>query len=115
MAKKQKVWLGVFLAMFIVPEVLFSFLISSIASLFGYIFPSLYTFFINPQFFVDHAIYLFGFLFMELLGVLGLLVLNFKFNEGKYRKIITAILGLIFISLSIIFYLGYIIANISFP
>ena len=114
MTKSQKIWLGVFLAMFIVPEVIFSFLISSLASLFSFGFSPLYKAFINPQFFIDHPGYLYIFLLIEWFGVLGLLILNAKHNFGKYRTLGTVALSILLVLLIIIFYIGYAISNINF-
>ena len=112
MTKIQKIWLGVFLAMFVAPEVLFSFLLSSVAQLFGRTFPSiLYS--PNQQFFTDHPIYLFFALAVELLGVFLLLIFNFQHKKNKF---VSALLLIIFLWLVIVFYIGYIIAfRMSFP
>ncbi len=114
MKKQQKIWLGIFLAMFVVPEVLFSFLVSSIASMFSKNFPFLYQVFIRPQFFVDNSGLLFFALAIEWVGVLGLIIWNIKFNGFKSKKIITALFLIILIWLTIIFLLGYVISNINF-
>ena len=107
MTKIQKIWLGVFLAMFVAQEVLFSFLLSSVAQLFGRTFPSiLYS--PNQQFFTDHPIYLFFALAVEFWGVFLLLIFNFQHKKNKF---VSALLFLIiFLWLVIVFYIGYIIA-----
>ena len=116
MTKIQKVWLWVFSAMFIIPEILFSFIVSFFASLYGVgNFPFLYEYFINPQFFIDNPTYLFIILIIECLGMLGLLVWNVKFNNYRYKIILTAITTLTLILLLFIFFVGYLVSNMSFP
>lgn len=103
LTKTQKIWLWVFLAMFMIPEMLFSFVISVI-ELFGLDFNPLYTLFINQQFFIDSPIYLFIFNIIELIGVLGMLIISIKLN----RKIISVILGIVLVWLIFVIFLGYI-------
>lgn len=112
MTKIQKIWLGISAAMFVVPEVLFSFLFSSVAQLFGKTFPSL-LYIPNQQFFTDHPTYLFFALFVELLGVLFLLILNLRNKKGKFLSVL---LFIILLWLAVVFYIGYAIAfRMSFP
>lgn len=116
MTKIQKVWLWVSVLMFIIPEILFSFIVSFFASLYGVgNFPFLYEHFINPQFFIDNPIYLFIALSIECFGMLGLLICNIKFNHHKYKIIPTVIIALILILLLFIFFAGYSVTNMSFP
>lgn len=112
MTKKQKVWLGIFLAMFVVPEVLFSFITVSLAQLLGKTAPS-FLFDLHRQFFIDHPVYLIGALAIELMGVLSLLIFNFK---HKKIKAVSVALAIIFLWLSVIFYVGYMLSfETSFP
>ena len=116
MTKIQKVWLWVSVLMFLVPEILFSPIISFFDSLYGVEnFPFLYKHFLNSQFFIDNSVYLFIVLGIEYLGVLGLLIWNIKFNKYKYKIILTVITTLILILLSFIFLVGYSVTNMSFP
>ena len=115
MTKIQKVWLGIFLAMFIVPEVLFSFLVSTIFSLLGRKFYFIYQLFIKEQFFTDNPAYLFISICIEIIGLLGLLMFNIKYNKSKAKQIYSILLVFVLICLCVIFYIGYSISNISFP
>ncbi len=108
LSKKQKIWLGIFGTMFVVPEILFSFVLSIVVFL-GITINPLYSFFINHQFFIDHSNYLLIANTVEWAGVLGLLVMSWKFK----RKILVILLGIILLWLSIELYLGYIISNMS--
>jgi len=113
MTKIQKIWLGISAAMFLVPEVFFSFSFLSIANLFGKDFSPLYTFFIDQQFFVDYPAYLFLALVIEWLGVLALLVLSIKCNNKKF---IIVLLSILLLWLSFVLYVGYVISiSMSFP
>ena len=115
MQKSQKIWLWVFVAMFIIPEIFFSFIISFFAFFAGVeSFPFLAQSFIDPQFFVDNPTYLFFALSVECLGMLGLLIWNIKFNYNRYKIIIITITALVLALLLFIFYVGYAVSNISF-
>lgn len=111
MIKIQKIWLGIFVAMFAVPEILFGFLTSAIASLFGKSTPALYQLFISQQFFIDHIVYSFVILGVEWLGILGLLIWNSKY---KNNKALAVLLFILLFALSIIFYFGYSISHMNF-
>ena len=115
MSKLQKIWLWVFVFMFFVPEVLFSFTVSFFTLFMGVEnFPFLAQSFINPQFFVDNPVYLFIALSIECLGVLGLLIFNIKFNHHKLKIVWTVISILVLALLIFIFYIGYAVSNIGF-
>ncbi|MDO8659426.1 MAG: hypothetical protein Q7K54_02380 [Candidatus Parcubacteria bacterium] len=115
MTKQQKTWLYVFLAMFLVPEILFSFVISMTITFFGASFQGLSRFFINQQFIIDHPEYVLTFLFIEIVGTLGLLILNLKLNTNKSRTVVTTLLSVILIIIVYAFFLGYGLRNgISF-
>ncbi len=116
MTKIQKIWLWVSIVMLIIPEIFFSFIISFFTDLLHLSnFPSLYEYFIKPQFFIDNSIYLFVALSIECLGMLGLLICNIKFNHHRYKLVLTVITTLILVFLLFIVYLAYAISNISFP
>ena len=116
MQKSQKIWLWVFLIMFFVPEIFFFFLTSWIPGVSqltdNHFF---YERFINPQFFIDNSIYLFIALGVEFLGALGFLIWNVKFNNYRYKILLTVISTLVLIFLLIIFFIGYSVTNMSFP
>ncbi len=114
MTKTQKIWLWISLAMFFIPEIFFSPIISFFASLYGVTnFSFLYEHFINPQFFIDNPIYLFIILSIECLGMLGLLIYNIKFNQHRYKIVLTIITTLILILLLFIFFVGYAVTNMG--
>lgn len=90
---------------FLFPEILFSFL-SSI------IFPSLQSSFLasrifGERFFNDKVTFLLTIFFIEILGILGLLISNIKFNRTFSRNVCTILLSLILISSLIILYAAY--------
>ena len=112
MKKKEKIWFWIFLIMFILPEFIFSFLISSISSFLGVVsFPFIYKMFVSQQFFIDNQIYLFLALVVEFLGLLGLLISNIRFSNNKFIRILLVVL-LIFLGFT--FIIGYSISNMSF-
>ena len=116
MTKIQKVWLWVSVFMFLIPEILFSFIVSFFASLYGVgNFPFFFFHFINSQFFIDNPTYLFFMLVIECLWVFGLLVWNVKFNNYRYKIVLTTITALTLILLLFIFFVGYSVSNMSFP
>ena len=99
--------------MFVIPEVLFSFLLSSLAGFSNKTFLALYTLFIKPQFFTDHPLYLFFLLLVECLGVLILLVINIKY---KNNKIISVLLSILLFWLIFVLFMGYVVSfSMSFP
>ena len=107
MNTKQKTLLGIFLGMFVVPEILFSFIISSVLFLFGINFPFILGQFINPQIFTDNQNITFLFIGIEWLGILGLIFQNTKFNKTKSKTILTIVLSLLLIFLTLVFYTAY--------
>lgn len=107
MTKVQKIWLWVFLAMFVVPEALFSFIILSAANLMGANFSPLYSLFIDPQYLTNHTVYLFTALAIEWLGMLGLLITSIKNKTSKFVSVLCAV---ILLWLTYIFFMGYVLA-----
>ena len=112
MTKTQKIWLWISVAMFVVPEVFFSFLTLSVISFFGKDFLPLITKFIDQQFFTDHPIYLIYALAVEVVGVLILAIISFQRN----KKPVAIFLSIIFLWLTFVLYMGYMISfRMSFP
>ncbi|MDE2030817.1 MAG: hypothetical protein KGI58_00955 [Patescibacteria group bacterium] len=107
MTQKQKIWLWISLAMFIVPEVLFSFLLSSFLFFFGVSGPYLIGFLINPQFFVDNKDINLLLILIELFGILGLLIFNIRFNKNNSKSILSLILSILLLFTIFIFYVGF--------
>jgi hypothetical protein len=113
MTKTQKIWLWVSVAMFVVPEVLCSFLLSSFANLLGRELSPLYTIFIKQQFFTDHPMYLFLLLAIEIAGLLILLIINIRYRKSV---IISILLSILLLWLLFVLYIGYVVAfSMSFP
>ncbi len=109
MTKKQKIWLGVFLAMFIVPEVLWGGLLATFFN-----FKSVYnaaTFFVTVPFF-GHLMFL-----AEIAGVSGLIFLNFNYQYKSifYKYLFRIILLLILLGQLFIAYAYYSFIFVSFP
>ncbi len=108
MTKIQKIWLGVSVLLFVVPEILFSFIVLSVVNFSKEIMSPLVYIFVNGQFFVDHSVYLFLAMFIELFGILSLLILNIIL-KNRFFIILFSILTL---WLLFILYVSYIMANI---
>jgi hypothetical protein len=109
MTKTQKIWLWIFIAMFAVPEILFSVTPSSIINYSGKDFLTLSSFFVDGRFFINNPFYFFIILIVEIAGIVGLLVLSIKSS----KKIIAVLLGIILLWLFFIFFLAYISNSIS--
>jgi hypothetical protein len=109
MTKMQKIWLGIFLAMFVVPEIFLGGLLSTFFNLKTVFNPSIlfdsFPFFGNLMFFI------------EIFGIVGLLFLNTKYaHKNKVIKyIIGTVLLLILGSLLLIAYAYYSFSRVSFP
>jgi hypothetical protein len=99
----------VFIAMFAIPEILFSSIFLSVANLMGTNFNTLSSIFINDKIFSDKPIYLLIILIVEFIGALGLFVLTIKFN----KKLFAILLGVVLLWLFIIFSIAYIYSNMS--
>ena len=114
MSKMQKMWVWIFGAMFVVPEVLFLFTPLSLLSILGNFsqinLKPLLFFFVNPQFFADNPFYLFLALAFEWVGVLGLLILSIKFS----KKILILLLGIFITWLLFLTFLSYAVINMGF-
>lgn len=112
MKKKQKVWFLIFMGMFIISEILFSPMISFVSFLFGINFPPMVmSHILGEQFFYGDQNLVFIALIIEILGLLGLLFFNIKFNNKKYKILITIILFLLLVVTSFIFYFAFTIRN----
>ena len=120
MNKKQKIWLWIFLAMFVLPELLWSPIVNLIYSI---ITPT-----INGSFQVFRNNFLlnsnFDFLFLPVLLVQFVGILIFTINWVRVKnniqnKIIYRLVLILSILLSIlsaiVFFVGYSVSNISFP
>ena len=113
LSKIQKTWLWIFVGMFLIPEILFWFTPLSILSFMNNfsemnIRPLAYLF-INPQFFTDNPTYLFCFLIIEWIGLLGLLVMSIKLK----KKLFTVLSGVFLLWIFFILFIGYGISNMG--
>ena len=79
MTKKQKVWLGVSLAMFVVPEVLWG----AIIKILDVSFVPVYK---DPQFFYDHPFFALLLIVVELIGISGLIYVVNKISLRNFSK-----------------------------
>lgn len=109
MTKTQKIWLWIFLAMFLVPEILFSITISSIVNYSGKDFLTLFSFFVDDRFFINNPFYFLTTLTIEWIGLLGLLIMAIK----SRKKFLIVTLSIILLWLSFIFLLAYISSSIK--
>ncbi len=109
MTKMQKIWLWIFIAMFVVPEILFLTIPSSIINYSGKDFLTLSSFFVNSRFFINNPLLFFVTLIVELLGVIGLITLSVKSN----KKTISILLTIILLWLSFVLFLGYLSNSIN--
>ena len=115
MTKKQKVWVGIFLAMFIVPEVLWGTIFNAGTSILRL---SLHSDYYNLQIFDDRPGLAYLIIIFEIVAISGLLYLNFKRQEWKHKiqkAFFTIILILLDISLLFLFFLNFAMSGISFP
>ncbi len=100
MTKKQKIWLGIFMAMAIVPEVFFGGLISTFFKL--KFVPLLNT----SNFFVSLPILGHLNLWLENIGVMGLILLNRKlYFQSKFLRFL--IIGILIIILACLLTITY--------
>jgi len=109
LSKMQKIWLGIFGAMFLIPEILFSTIPSSIVNYSGKDFLTLVSFFIDSRFFINNPGLFFITLLIEIVGLIGLLVLSI---ENK-KIVLSIILIIILIWLFFISFLSYVSNSIS--
>lgn len=115
MTKKQKVWLGIFLAMFVVPEVLWGIIFNAGTSILGLSAHSVYY---NLQIFDDYPSLAYLIIIIEIVAISGLLYLNFKRQEWQHKiqkVFFTIILVLLDISLLFLLFLNFTMSGISFP
>jgi hypothetical protein len=92
LSKMQKTWLWVFGAMFVVPEALFFTTLNMIQAVHGKSFSELTSWLISYRIFFEHPGYLLTIIVIEGLGILGLLVMNFKINKKYFISLPVAIL-----------------------
>jgi hypothetical protein len=115
MTKKQKVWLGIFTAMFVVPEVLWGTIFNAGTSILGL---SVHSVYYNLQIFDDHPGLAYLIIITEIVAVSGLLYLNFKRQEWQHKiqkVFFTIILMLLNIALLFLLFLNFAMSGISFP
>jgi hypothetical protein len=114
MTKKQKIWLGVFLAMFLVSEILWGALLNAVTSLVGIHTRSIYN---NLVFFSDYPWIAFLIIALEIFAVFGIIYIVYKFFVLKnlfLRFFILFFLSFVEIGLLFLLYFNYSISNISF-
>ncbi len=99
MSKKQKVWLWIFGAMFLVPEILFFTTPMFIRALNGESFYRLSSPVLHYEIFFSHPFYLLSIVLIEICGAFGLLIMCI----GKNKKILVLSLGIIVLWLLFIF------------
>lgn len=109
MSKLQKIWLWIFGAMFVVPEIIFSIILSSVINYFGKDFLTLSSIFVDSRFFINNPFYFFTTLIIEIIAIIGLIILCIKHNKG----IFAILLGVILLWLVFIFFMAYLSNNIS--
>ncbi len=80
MTKVQKIWLSVFLAMFLVPEILWGPLLGLLSNFGGNI---LFPVFKNSQYVENNAAVMNLILISELVGMIGIGVINFKYFKSN--------------------------------
>ncbi len=103
MSKLQKIWLSIFGAMFVVPELIFLILPSSIIDYFsGKNLISVYSFFVDSHFFINNWFYFPRVLAIELIGLVGLLIISIKAR----KKIFSILLAIILAWLLFVFFIG---------
>jgi len=108
LTKIQKIWAWVFVVLFLIPEILFSIVISSIINYSGKDFLTISSLFFDSRFFINNPTYFFISLFVQIISILGLLILSKSIN-----KIVFSLLFIILFWLVFIFFLGYMSNTIS--
>ena len=88
LTKKQKIWLWIFIAMFAVPEILWS----PVANFYYEFFQSSWTSYVQPirdNFLQnsDNLSYLKFVIFLQLIGLLGALIFSLKNKNSKNRTL----------------------------
>jgi len=104
MSGKQKVWMWIFLAMFLIPEILFFTTPAMIMALAGKKFNEISSLFINYSFFLSNPLYLLTIIAVEFFGILSLLILS---KKSKKYSLVT-FLGIILLWLIFIFLITYV-------
>ncbi|MFA5990986.1 MAG: hypothetical protein WC794_01925 [Candidatus Doudnabacteria bacterium] len=92
MTKVQKIWLGVFLAMFLVPEILWGPILGLMSNYGENIILPIFK---NSQFIENNVVVMNFILISELVAVIGMGVINFKYC--KSNKIVKITSGVIII------------------
>jgi hypothetical protein len=108
--KKEKIWMWIFIAMFVVPEILWGNLVKIINISFLPIFK-------NSQFFTDNPVVAFAVIMVEIIGISATFyLLNKKYLKEKLvlKYIVDTILIVIFLALLVSLYLSYVATQISF-
>src|SRR5687768_10307584 len=110
LSKMQKTWSWIFGAIFLIPEIIFFTIPSTIInySTKGD-FLALYSFFVNRSFFIDNWSYAFVVLTIEIIGVLGLFIISIKSRQ----KVFAILLILVLLWLCFIAFIGYISSKIQ--
>ncbi len=107
MTKKQKIWLKLFLAMFFVPEILFSVFSSSLSFLFFRAdLPYLLKVWPGERFLLDNSFYVFSALIVQIIGLFGLLKYNIKFNASRFKSVFTFLLLIVIFLGFLVIYAG---------
>lgn len=87
MSKMQKIWLSIFAAMFLIPEILFFTTLSLVSSINGKSFYDISSPVANYSIFFSHPFYLLFIIAIELLGVFGLIIFCLKSNRKLFAII----------------------------
>lgn len=111
---KQQIWLAVFLAMFLVPEILWGPIFNAIISLFGWPLHSIY---FNLTIFNDYPYLAFLVIILEIISISSLWYLNFKINHQNNLKglFLSVLLAAIDIALVFLLFLNFAMSGVSFP
>lgn len=109
-SKIQKTWLWVFGAMVILPEVLFSPIISFTLFLTKINFNSLYSLGVKASLLPDSLTWLLAAIIIELIGSGGLFILNLKLGQKGFM----ILFGLAFVYLCFILFFVYSLSHMGF-
>lgn len=111
LTKKQKTWMWIFAAIFMVPEILWG----NLTKILGISFLPIYK---DVQIFTDNPILAFLVIFLEIIGTAGIFYLLNKKNAeltATLKTILNTILIIIFLVLLVSLYLSLVTSQISFP
>ena len=111
---EKKKWFWFSLCLFLIPEILCSFLVSTVLIFFKINRTSLVLrYLIKPEVLSANPSIFFLILGVELVGIISLLIWNLRYNNSKSKIWTTLVLSLFLVVLLIAFFIIYSVVNLS--